>query len=59
MRGYRVKRKKRSFEVQVRFLLFWRTLAVYQYTANRFFHSVNRAEKEANAIASELIKRSN
>lgn len=59
MRGYRVKRGRKAFRVQVRFLFFWRTLAVYTYPSNCFPPAVNQAEREANAIASELIKRSN
>lgn len=59
MRGYRVKHYSKSFKVQVRFLFFWRTLAVYSYPSNCFPPAVNKAEREANAIASELIRRSN
>lgn len=59
MRGYRVKRERYTYKVQVRFFLFWRTIAVYSYTSNGFPPYVERARKEANAIASELIKRSN
>ena len=46
MRGYRVKYDKRSFKVQVRFLLFWRTLAVYPIE----YKHMGVARQEANAI---------
>jgi len=56
MRGYRVKRCNKSFKVQVRFLFFWRTLAIYPYCS--FPPSQTIAKKEAVAITSELIRRS-
>nr|DAL98543.1 MAG TPA: hypothetical protein [Caudoviricetes sp.] len=58
MRGYRVKRKGGAYRVQVRFLFFWRTLAIYPFSF-RNSPSMVFARKEAVAIASELIKRSN
>lgn len=58
MRGYRVNLKGNAYIVQVRFIFFWRTLAIYPFSyrnnPSRVF-----ARKEAVAIASELIKRSN
>lgn len=58
MRGYRVKRKGGTYRVQVRFLFFWRTLAVYPFSLHKT-PLMEDARKEAVAIASELIKRSN
>lgn len=57
MRGYRVKRTRGRFKVQVRFLLFWRTLAVYPYVRTRCGSTEDKAEREAYAIALELIRR--
>lgn len=56
MRGYRVKKIKRGFKVQVRFLLLWRTIAFYDFDS---CGDITRTRKEAVNIASELIKRSN